>query len=221
MNKFPMFSSENRGSCLFNATGSKESQEASTGFQVWGLQQLFSFTSAFLSSDWFCLHQVPWFWFGFTFSILLCLPSFLLCLSFYLFRGSLVILLFQFHFATPVMLGSKTSCLIAVQYPAGHFPSHIREKFASYLPCSFKFSEERTRRDMELLTLLANGPWKCLERDTEGSPHCFMSAVSMPQSQDCQLTSFHQPNIDRCMWMLLWKHSSQGLEGSANILGCC
>lgn len=51
---------------------------------------------------------------------------------------------------------------------------------------------------MELLTLMANGLWKWLERGAEGSPRCFMSAVSMPQSQDCQLTSFHQLNIHRC-----------------------
>lgn len=41
MDKFPMFSSKNRGSCLFNTTGSKESREVRTSFLVLGLQQLF------------------------------------------------------------------------------------------------------------------------------------------------------------------------------------
>jgi len=85
--------------------------------------------------------------------------------------------LFQFHPAISGMLGSETSCLIAVQYPAGHGLPFVRG--CSYLSSSFTFSAERTRRDMQLLTLLTNGPWKWLERDTEGSPHCYMHDISI------------------------------------------
>lgn len=205
MDKFPMFSSKNRGSCLFNTTGSKESQKASTNFQVFGASVSFFFYLCISAIRLVLLTirtlVLVWIHF-FNFTVFAFISPLLILLFTQLFLVTNTVVPVQF--CHPSHAGkAKQVAYLQSSTQQDTFPPILWSH--SYLPCSFKFSADRTRRDMELLTVLANGPWKLLERDTKGSPHFFMSAMSMPWSQECQLTSFHQPNIHRCLWMLLWK----------------